>query len=68
MAQALRLLRPGGVLVLHHALWDNLVAAADNQDDEPTIIREALEAIAAIDEFTAVLLPVGDGLLAAIKG
>ena len=68
VAQALRLLRPGGVLVLHHALWDNLVADADNEDDEPTIIREALEAIAAIDEFTAVLLPVGDGLLAAIKG
>lgn len=67
VAQALRLLRHGGVVVLHNALWRNLVADPDNEDDETLIIREALAAVAETEEFTSVLLPVGDGLLAAIK-
>lgn len=67
VAQALRLLRHGGVVVLNDALWKNLVADADNEDDETVIIREALAAVAETEEFTSVLLPVGDGLLAAIK-
>lgn len=67
VAQALRLLRHGGVLVLHHALWRGLVADERNDDDETLIIREALDAVAGIDEFTRILLPVGDGLLAAVK-
>ena len=67
VAQATRLLRPGGVLVLHHALWQGLVADPDNSDDEPLIVPEALDAVPASEEFTAALLPVGDGLLVATK-
>lgn len=67
VAQASRLLRSGGVLVLHHALWQGQVADPDNSDDEPLIIREALEAVRELDGFTAALLPVGDGLLVATK-
>lgn len=67
VAQAARLLRPGGVLVLHHALWQGMVADPDNSDDEPLIVREALEAVRELEEFTAALLPVGDGLLVATK-
>lgn len=67
VAQALRLLRHGGVVVLNNALWKNLVADPDNEDDETVIIREALAAVAETEEFTPLLLPVGDGLLAAIK-
>lgn len=67
VAQALRLLRHGGVVVLNDALWNNLVAEADNEDDETVIIREALAAVVETEEFTPLLLPVGDGLLAAIK-
>jgi predicted O-methyltransferase YrrM len=68
VAQALRLLRHGGLLVVHHALWQDLVADPTNEDDETLIIREALEAVTEIDDFTPALLPVGDGLLAAVKG
>lgn len=68
VAQALRLLRHGGVLVLHDALWKNLVADADNEDDETLIIREALASVQETEAFTTTLLPVGDGLLAAVKG
>lgn len=67
VAQAVRLLRSGGVLALHHALWRGLVADPENEDDEPLIIREALDAVLALDGFTPVLLPVGDGLLLAVK-
>ena len=67
VAQAQGLLRPGGVLVLHHALWQDLVADERNEDDEPLIIREALEAVLADESFTPALLPVGDGLLVAVR-
>ena len=67
VAQAVRLLRSGGILVMHHALWQGEVADERNEGDEPLIIREALAAIAAMEDLTAALLPVGDGLLVAIK-
>jgi len=67
VAQAERLLRPGGLLVLHHALWDGKVADEQNSDDEPLIVREALQAVAESGLFTATLLPLGDGLLVAVR-
>lgn len=67
VAQALRLLRPGGVLVLNHAFAGDAVADSDNEDDETVIIREALAAITEIEDLRPVLLPLGDGLLAAVK-
>lgn len=67
VAQAQRLLRTGGVLAIHHALWDGLVADDRNEDDEPLIIREALAAVLEGEAFTATLLPIGDGLLVAVR-
>lgn len=63
--QALRLLRPGGLLVLHHALAGGRIADASNEDDDVVIIREALAAVSDSDELAPVVLPVGDGLLVA---
>lgn len=68
LAQALRLLRHGGVVVLNDVLWNNLVADESNEDDETLIIREALTSVLDTEEFTPVLLPLGNGLLAAVKG
>jgi predicted O-methyltransferase YrrM len=65
--QSQRLLRSGGLLVLHHALWKGLLAEETNEDDETLIIREALQAVRDMEGFTATLLPVGDGLLVAVK-
>ncbi|MGV8908586.1 MAG: O-methyltransferase [Propionicimonas sp.] len=67
VAQAQRLLRPGGLLVLHHALWQGMVADERNVDDEPLIVREALAAVQEDESFTPMLLPVGDGLLVAVR-
>ncbi len=63
--QGLRLLRPGGLLVLHHALAGGRVADESNEDDETVIIREALAAVKESEELSPVLLPLGDGLLVA---
>ncbi|MGB4917922.1 MAG: class I SAM-dependent methyltransferase [Propionicimonas sp.] len=68
VAQASRLLRTGGLLVLHHALWQGKVADPHNEEDEPLIISEALDAVRDLEGFTAALVPVGDGLLIAVKG
>lgn len=67
VAQSLRLLRHGGLVIVNDALWRNLVADQANEDDETVIIREALQAVSETEEFTAVLLPVSGGLLAAVK-
>ena len=63
--EALRLLRPCGLLVLHHALADGRVADAANEDDDTVIIREALAAVADSEDLSAIVLPVGDGVLVA---
>jgi len=66
--QATRLLRSGGLLILHHALWRHTVANEDIEADEPLIIREALAAVTAMEGMPAALWPIGDGLLVASVG
>lgn len=67
VAQAQRLLRPGGILVLHDALWNDLVANPKDDSDEALIIREALQAILDEESLTPTMLPLGNGLVAALK-
>ena len=67
LTEALRLLRPGGVVVFDNALWHDRVADPAQRDEETVSIRELGRTIAANDELVPVLLPVGDGLLAAKK-
>ena len=65
--EALRLLRPGGVVAFDNALWHDRVADPAQRDDETGSIRELLREIAADDSLVPVLLPVGDGLVVAKK-
>lgn len=67
VAQAIRLLRPGGMLVLLDALWSGRTVDASNEEDETIVIREALEAVTEAEDLNHTLLPVGDGLLIAVK-
>lgn len=67
VSQALRLLRHGGVVVVNDALADNHVADPGNEDDETLIMRETLDSVQDTEEFTSVLVPVGGGLLLAVK-
>jgi len=65
--QGLRLLRHGGLLLMTHALWGDRTADASNDEDETLAVRAALEAVSDNEDLVATLLPVGDGLLAAVK-
>ncbi len=67
LAQAVRLLRPGGVLVVDHALWHDRVADPARRDEATTTVRELGRAVRADERLQPALLPVGDGLLVAVR-
>ncbi len=67
LSEALRLLRPGGVVAFDNALWHDRVADPAQRDDETVAIRELVQQVAATDGLVPALLPVGDGLLVAKK-
>ncbi|MDR0849494.1 MAG: O-methyltransferase [Propionibacteriaceae bacterium] len=68
LEEALRIVRPGGLVILHHALLGGKIADETNFDDDTMIVRDALEAAKGMDNLTTALIPVGDGLLVALKG
>ena len=65
--QALRLLRSGGVLALDNMLWHDLVADPATRDETTTTLRDLGKALRDNDSLLPALLPVGDGVLAAVK-
>jgi predicted O-methyltransferase YrrM len=67
LAEALRLLRPGGVVAFDNALWHDRVADPAQRDPDTTAIRELSRLVREDDALVPVLLPVGDGLLLAKK-
>jgi len=67
LAAALRLLRPGGVVAFDNALWGGRVADRGQTDPETAAIRETAELVRQDERLVPLLLPVGDGLLAAVK-
>jgi predicted O-methyltransferase YrrM len=67
LEQALRLLRPGGVVVFDNALWHDRVADPTQRDEDTTAIRELGKTVRDDERLTSVLLAAGDGLLVAVK-
>ena len=65
--EASRLLRPGGVVAIAHALWRDRVPDPAMRDDATAIYRDVLRFFSNNDDFVTVLSPVGDGLLLASK-
>ena len=64
---AVRLLRSGGVLALDNMLWHDKVADPANRDEQTSILRELGKQIRDDERLLPALLPVGDGLLVAVK-
>jgi predicted O-methyltransferase YrrM len=67
LEQALRLLRPGGVVVFDNALWHDRVADPTQRDEETTVIRELGKTVREDPRLLSAMLAAGDGLLAAVK-
>jgi predicted O-methyltransferase YrrM len=67
LKEALRLLRPGGVVAFDNALWHDRVADPAQRDEETVAIREVGRAITEHESLVPLMLPVGDGLLLAKK-
>jgi predicted O-methyltransferase YrrM len=65
--EAVRLLRPGGVVAITHALWRDRVPDPAMRDDATVTYRDALRFFNQNDNFVTSLTSVGDGLLMASK-
>ncbi|WP_040314215.1 O-methyltransferase [Schaalia cardiffensis] len=64
---AVRILRPGGVIAFVHALWHDQVADPARRDGETVVCREVVRFFADSPDFIPAILPVGDGLVVAVK-
>lgn len=58
----LRVVRPGGLLMLDNVLWHGEVADPSAADENARILHELNEKIAADERVDHVLLPLADGL------
>ncbi|CPW24909.1 Probable O-methyltransferase [Mycobacteroides abscessus] len=67
LAGGIRLLRPGGAVVIHGASAGGRAGDPSANDPDVVGVREAARIIADDGRFTAVLIPLGDGLLAATR-
>jgi predicted O-methyltransferase YrrM len=65
--QAVRMLRPGGVVAFDNALWHDRVADSSVHDPDTQVLRELAKSVRDDDRLDSVLLPVGDGLLVGVK-
>ena len=65
--QALRLLRSGGVLAVDNMLWHDKVADPATRDETTATLRDLGKALRDDESLLPALLPVGDGVLAAVK-
>lgn len=65
--QALRLLRPGGVLVVVHALGDDRVPDPARRDEVTTALREVARRLRDDDRVVPALVTSGDGVLLAAR-
>ena len=65
--QALRLLRPGGVLAIDNMLWHDQVADPTARDEVTRTLRDLGKQLRDDSDLATTMLPVGDGLLVAIK-
>ncbi|SIR81600.1 O-methyltransferase [Williamsia sterculiae] len=67
VGEGVRLLRPGGVLVVHNAAADGRIADPERTDPDTVAAREAAVAISEDESLTPVVIPLGSGLLVAAK-
>lgn len=65
--QALRLLRPGGILAVVHALGGDKVPDPARRDEVTTALRDVGRALRDDERVVPALVPSGDGVLLATR-
>jgi predicted O-methyltransferase YrrM len=65
--EALRLLRPGGVVAFDNALWHDRVADPGQRDAETSVLRDLGRTVRDDERLVSAMLGVSDGLLVAAK-
>ncbi len=66
LTAAMRLLRPGGLVVFAGALGEGRIADPSARDTETVALRELAARVREEERLTPALLPLGPGLLAAV--
>lgn len=67
LAAALRLLRPGGIVAFDNAIWADEGPNVAHRDPDTGAVGEVRELVFDNESLVPLLLPTGDGLLAAVK-
>ncbi|MDC8993073.1 O-methyltransferase [Mycobacterium marinum] len=67
VVEGVRLLRSGGAIVVHRAALGGRAGDPAARDAEVTAVREAARLIAEDERLTPALVPLGDGVLAAVR-
>jgi predicted O-methyltransferase YrrM len=67
VSAGLRLLRKGGILVLHGVLVGGRIADPAARDPQTVAFREVVKQLRDAEEWTPALIPAGSGMLTAIK-
>ena len=67
VTEALRMLRSGGLLVVAHALDADRVGDPTKRDEKTVALRNLGKELADTQGLQASLLPIGDGLIVAVK-
>ena len=65
--EALRLLRPGGIVAFAGILAGGRVADPAHRDPDTTALRDLIRAVRDDDDLVSALLPTSEGLLTAAK-
>ncbi|BBX42417.1 O-methyltransferase [Mycobacterium simiae] len=67
VVEGVRLLRSGGVIVVHGAALGGRAGDPAARDDDVLAVREAARLIAEDERLTPALVPLGEGVLAAVR-
>ncbi len=66
LGEAQRLLRPGGAVAFSGALGRGRVGESSARDPETVALRDLMKAVREHEQLVATLVPLGEGLLAAV--
>lgn len=64
---ALKLIRPGGLIMVDNVLWSGRVADETEQDEDTVALRRFNEKLLGDERIALSMLPLGDGVTLALK-